>query len=213
MGPWKRVCGIQGGRLHRVDKLCLTWEWEVSEKTGTADNICARVCVRVHRDATFDKHEEITMRCYQRVLSLAGGACQVWFSQTSRKRAMTPHIYLHRHTCLSKTRARLHVHRRRARLTRICLRSNTHMHMWPLGPWLCVCRCNGVPSRAGSVKKTNNKKEDADVLILTLPHTSVLKTLLNSGLLSSHLSFIFCVLSLWKSMVQVRDPVTRRVGK
>lgn len=48
---------------------------------------------------------------------------QVWFSQTSRKRAMTPRIYLHRHTCLSKTRARLHVHRRCARLR------SSDMHM------------------------------------------------------------------------------------
>lgn len=62
-----------------------------------------------------------------------------------------------------------------AALTCICLHSNTRMHMWPPGPWLCVCRYNGVPSRAGSVKKTNNKKEDADVLILTLPYILVLK--------------------------------------
>lgn len=45
MGLWNRVCVFHAGRLQRVDKLRLTREWEVSEKMGTADNICVYLCV------------------------------------------------------------------------------------------------------------------------------------------------------------------------
>lgn len=76
----------------------------MSEKTGTADNICARVCgcvrARVHRDATFDKHEEITMRCYQRVSSLAGGwrrAPSVIFSDVQKTRDDASYLFAQAH--------------------------------------------------------------------------------------------------------------------
>lgn len=147
MGLWNRVSRFQGGCLHRVDKLCLTWEWEVSEKMGTADNICVCVYVHEHRGTTFDKHEEITMRCCQRVLSLAGGwkqARSVIFSDEQRTRDDASYRFAHAHSLKHDT----------------CMPAHIHLHTYAPGPWYWICAFtsnDSIPDRAGRVNITTKR--------------------------------------------------------
>lgn len=74
----------------------------------------------MHRDATFDKHEEITMLVLSAGLVPGRGleaSTMCDFSQTSREPAMTPHIDVHMQTRLNMTHAHTH--------------ADTHTHRGP----------------------------------------------------------------------------------
>lgn len=89
MGLWNRVCGLGGLSAPSWQTLSHLGVRGVWKDGNCWQHLCVYVCVCVHRGATFDKHEEITMRCCQRVLSLAGGwkrARSVIFSDEQRTR-------------------------------------------------------------------------------------------------------------------------------
>lgn len=106
------VCTKSTNSVSLGSERCLK-RWELT--TPVCVSVC--VCVHVHRDATFDKHGEITMQCCQRVLSLAG----VWkrgrsviFSDEQRTRDDASYrfaqAHLHKHDTCMPAHAYVHIH-------------------------------------------------------------------------------------------------------
>lgn len=155
-GTVKQSVWIPGGlsapswqTLSHLRERCLK-RWEL-----LTTSVCVRVCVCVFVPACASRHHIWqTWRNNNAVLSagLVPGrrleAGVVWFSQTSREPAITPHIDLHTHAHLIKHNTCMPAH------------TYTHIVTYPPGPWFWICAFTSdgnINNRAVSVNKTKKK--------------------------------------------------------